>query len=124
MFVNPPADVWQELRHGTKSFSEAWLGETPPPPPLPTFGVLPTQKEFAKATYVSALHPRNTWLKEMDKALVTYHAATGVTRPIQVVKFIASGRQYLLDRRGDPDKVSVEVQKFITIAEKVRAQLH
>jgi len=117
MFVHPDYGIWQQLFNGARRFEEWWLGHAPPPPQVPTVPVMPTEKEFAKATFVSLLHVRNNWLKEMDKCVDAYAKASGRNRLLSLTQFLSYGRKYLSDRKGDPDKVKAQVEHFMHIAE-------
>jgi len=126
LFVNPPAALWERLITGDLSFKVQWLGYSPDPPPLnlPSETAMPSQKEFAAATYVSPLHVRNKWLKEMDKCLNAYKGSPGGVGRHPLTDFIGFGKKYLGDHKGEPDKVIAKVKEYIKTAMFLTGNLH
>lgn len=123
MFVNPPAYVWRDLLDDRVLFDEDDLGKVPPPPDMHPLPDMPTQKEFAKETYVNLTHTRNKWLKEMDKCLGAYQAAKGATVLNVLDAFIKNGEKYLKETK-DPDRVVKQVKEYIAMAEAWTGKAH
>jgi len=118
MFVNPSREAWNSFIGGKQSFKPDDLGHSPPPAAYPppdyhAFELIPPVNVFQKATYVRALHRRDSILQLMDKELEIFHSKDNVRiQKSALDRFIQFGFFYISQKK-DSENLQAVVEGFI-----------